>query len=75
LIHGEQDTTVYPRNSRLLAQRKAQVDENAVETVFYDDFDHSAPLISLAAPWRNNRDVIDQIANFAKKVTGDGVGE
>ena len=36
-----------------------------VETKFYPGFDHNAPLISLASPWRRSRDVDDAMIAFA----------
>ncbi len=68
LIHGDEDTLVKPRNSRALAA--ALGDAGApVETKFYPGFDHNAPLISLASPWRRSRDVDDVMIAFARKVT------
>ena len=68
LIHGERDTLVKPRNTRALA--KALRDVGApVETRFYDSFDHNAPLISFASPWRNSRDVDDAVVEFARRVS------
>jgi hypothetical protein len=40
-----------------------------VETKFYPGFDHNAPLISLASPWRRSRDVDDAMIAFARRVT------
>ena len=68
LIHGEDDALVKPRNSRALAA--ALGDAGApVETKFYPGFDHNAPLISLASPWRRSRDVDDAMIAFARRVT------
>ena len=68
LVHGEQDTLVKPRNTRALA--KALEEAGApIETVFYPEMDHNAPLISLANPWRNRRDVAARFAEFARRVT------
>ncbi|MEP3052017.1 MAG: alpha/beta hydrolase [Erythrobacter sp.] len=64
LIHGEKDTLVYPRNTRELAKRLTEGGSD-IATRFYGDMEHNDPLISLAAPWRNSRDIDDQIANFA----------
>ncbi|QYJ07378.1 alpha/beta hydrolase [Qipengyuania flava] len=68
LIHGEEDTLVKPRNSRALAAALEGVGA-PVETRFYDGFDHNAPLISLASPWRNSRDVDTALVEFAHRVT------
>ena len=68
LVHGEQDTLVKPRNTRALA---AALDAAGapVQTIFYPDMDHNAPLIALASPWRGRRDVGREIAAFARGVT------
>lgn len=68
LIHGERDTLVKPRNTRALARALEDVGTQ-VETRIYDGFDHNAPLISLASPWRNSRDVDDIVIDFARRVT------
>ncbi|GMN02568.1 alpha/beta hydrolase [Erythrobacter sp. MTPC3] len=65
LLHGEKDTLVYPRNSRLLKTELSQAGTPA-DAHFYPNMEHNDPLISLAAPWRSRRDVADRIAQFAK---------
>ncbi len=67
LIHGEADTVVYPRNTRELEKRITAAG-GSLQTKFYSEMDHSDPLVSMAAPWRNSRDVDDTIAQFAKEV-------
>lgn len=68
LVHGEQDTLVKPRNTRALAAAMEGAGGMA-ETVFYPAMDHNAPLIALAAPWRDRRDVARRIAGFARENT------
>ena len=68
LIHGEDDTLVRPRNTRALAAALEQAG-SVVETRFLAGFDHNAPLISLASPWRGSRDIDDAILAFARRVT------
>jgi|TARA_R100000093_G_scaffold6843_1_gene5150 acetyl esterase/lipase len=68
LVHGEQDTLVKPRNTRVLAAALDQLGA-PVETLLYDSFDHNAPLISLASPWRGSRDVDDAVIAFAQRHT------
>ncbi|QFT76449.1 alpha/beta hydrolase [Erythrobacter sp. THAF29] len=68
LIHGEKDTLVKPRNTRALAQLIEEAG-GAVRVRTYAEMEHNDPLISLAAPWRSNRDVADLIAAFAHEVT------
>ncbi len=65
LVHGEQDTLVKPRNSRELADRLTGAGAK-VSLQLYPSMNHNDPLISLAAPWRNSRDVDDAIVQFAK---------
>lgn len=67
LIHGEQDTLVYPRNTRELAKRLSEAGADAT-TRFFTDMEHNQPLIALAAPWRNSGEIDDAIAEFAKRV-------
>lgn len=67
LLHGEKDTTVYPRNSRLLAKELKDRGGHAL-TVFFPEMDHTDPLVSLAAPWRSRRGIADTMAGFAMAV-------
>lgn len=64
LIQGEKDDLVRPRNARILGQALAEAGGDA-RTVFYPDMGHDGPLISLAAPLRSRRDVLDLITEFA----------
>lgn len=68
LIHGEKDTLVYPRNTRILAEKLNEAGAKAL-TRFYPAKEHNDPLISLAAPWRSSRDVAEVMAGFALSVT------
>ncbi|MEM8723916.1 MAG: alpha/beta hydrolase [Pseudomonadota bacterium] len=68
LVHGDKDDLVKPRNTRELAKR-IEAAGGSVETRFYPEMEHNDPLISLAAPWRSNRDVDDIIAEFALSAT------
>ena len=63
LIHGEADEVVKPRNSRALAAGLDQVGA-VVETAFYPGWSHNDPLLSIASPWRNSRDVIGRMVEF-----------
>ena len=51
LLTGEQDTTVRPRNTRVLGKAVAEAG-GAVVTRFYPTLNHSHPVIHLATPWR-----------------------
>lgn len=66
LIHGEEDTTVKPRNSRVLAKALEQVGA-VVETRFYPGWDHSDPLLALGSPWRKRRDVVKLSLDFMER--------
>jgi acetyl esterase/lipase len=68
LVHGEDDTLVRPRNTRALARALEQAGA-PVETRIYPGFDHNAPLISLASPWRQRRDVDGAVIDFAHRVS------
>lgn len=65
LVHGDEDTLVKPRNTRALAGA-LEAKGAKVETLFYPGADHNAPLIWLAAPWRDRRDVVSKITGFAR---------
>lgn len=71
LIHGEKDTLVKPRNTRVLAQ-KLEAAGASVTVRLYPEMEHNDPLIALAAPWRGNRDVVDLIAGFALEASAKG---
>ncbi|MEO1730167.1 MAG: alpha/beta hydrolase [Pseudomonadota bacterium] len=64
LIHGEKDSLVRPRNSRELAQLIETAGGSAT-LLLYPDMEHNDPLIALASPWRSNRTVAQDIAEFA----------
>ena len=68
LIHGLDDTTVKPRNSQAL-KRTAEGAGSDVTLIEYPGMDHSDPLVSLAAPWRNRRDIHARIVEFARTAT------
>lgn len=65
LIHGEEDTTVRPRNSRELARRIREAGGTASLNLF-PTMDHSGPLKALASPWRRKREIRDLVAQFAR---------
>jgi len=71
LIHGDADDLVKVRNTRELAKRIEEAG-GAVTTQYYSEMEHNDPLISLAAPWRSNRDVDDIIAEFALSARAKG---
>ena len=63
LIHGEQDTTVKPRNSHALARQLEQASVS-VELVTFSEMDHTAPLLHLASPWRRTPTLHDRVRQF-----------
>ncbi|MFN2099419.1 alpha/beta hydrolase [Altererythrobacter sp. MF3-039] len=66
LLTGYADTTVKPRNSKALA-RAIETKGGAVELEIYSDMEHSDPLIALANPWRDRREVMARILAFTGK--------
>lgn len=68
LLTGEQDATVKPRNTRVLATAITQAGGIA-EAAYYPSFDHTGILTALASPWRRDSAVIDRIAGFVRGVT------
>jgi acetyl esterase/lipase len=65
LIHGEQDTLVYPRNTRELARLSNRAG-SGVEVIFYPEMSHNDPLIALASPWRGRNDLHQAVVDFAR---------
>lgn len=63
LLHGEKDTTVLPRNSRILAVAIRQAGGEA-EAVFYPELDHRGVVTALANPWRRRLDLFDRVSQF-----------
>jgi len=66
LLHGEKDTLVRPRNSRILAERLAQAGTPA-EAVIYPGADHSDILLSLSRPFRKKTPALRDIETFVLK--------
>ncbi len=63
LMTGEQDTSVKPRNTRIMAEKVREAG-GRVTTAFYDDMDHARIVVVLASPFRKDRRVIDDITAF-----------
>ena len=68
LIHGEDDTLVKPRNTRILTERLEAAGGHAIPLVI-PGMEHNDPLISLAAPWRSRRTIAELMEGFAKAVS------
>lgn len=71
LMSGEKDTTVFPRNSRVLAAALEAAGGTA-ETAFYPDMNHQDILLALASPWRSRSDVVGRITDFTKRSGAEG---
>jgi acetyl esterase/lipase len=65
LIHGDKDTLVRPRNSRVLAEAITKAGGKALHLP-HPEMDHNHPLMMLASPYRSNTAVLDAIAGFPK---------
>lgn len=65
IIHGADDTTVYPKNSRALA---AALEQAGVphELQIYPDIAHAGALLSISQPMRDRAPVYDSIRDFLK---------
>ena len=70
LLHGEDDESVWVRNTRKLtaAVKKAG---GPVETVIYPEMSHAWIVATLAAPLRGRSDVLDQVADFVGRTLTD----
>ena len=66
LLHGEADTTVYPRNSKSLADRLRRAGAN-VEERYYPGAGHVTLVTSLAVPFRSSAPVLDDIDRFIRQ--------
>jgi acetyl esterase/lipase len=68
LLHGADDRTVYPRNSRRLAER-LQSAGVAAQVKVYPGLGHVGMVTALARPFRGKAPVLDDVAAFARRVT------
>lgn len=68
LIHGEKDTTVRPRNSRVLSEALNAAGAHALHTTV-PEWDHARVVMALASPYRSNSAILDAIAGFADTST------
>lgn len=68
LLHGADDTTVKPRNSRSLGATLTAAGV-AARVVEYPRVDHIDILIRLSRPLRSRTPVLDDLAEFARDVT------
>lgn len=63
LLHGLEDKTVLPRNTRHLAS-EIRRKNGSVRTIYYDDLEHLRIVAALAAPLRGLGKVLDDIQAF-----------
>jgi acetyl esterase/lipase len=65
LLHGDNDTIVGPHNSANLA-RRIREKGGKVEHIRYPDMEHRAMVVSISAPLRSGKPVLDQIERFIR---------
>lgn len=65
LLSGDADTTVKPRNSRVLAKSIGDKGGTALAR-FYEGITHSGIVMAIARPFRNKAPVIDDIIDFTQ---------
>jgi len=68
LLTGDADTTVKPRNSKVLAKRIAE-SKGSAHTEFYPGVTHSGIIMAIARPFRGKAPVIDDILAFTAQQT------
>ena len=67
LLTGDADTTVKPRNSKILA--KALIDHGGqAELVILPGVDHSGPVLKLAQPFARDTSVITPVLDFLRRL-------
>jgi acetyl esterase/lipase len=73
LLHGDNDVIVGPHNSANLA-RRIREKGGRVEHIRYADMDHRAIVVSVSAPFRSGKPVLDQIEGFIRSGTAGRTG-
>lgn len=68
LLHGAKDTTVFPRNSRILHERLSNAGADA-RLKIYPELGHIEILTALSRPFRGKASVLDDTAAFASEVS------
>ncbi len=68
LLHGAQDTTVYPRNSRRLQERLKQAGADARLRI-YPELGHVGIVTAFARPFRGRAPVLEDVAGFVREVS------
>jgi dipeptidyl aminopeptidase/acylaminoacyl peptidase len=69
LLWGADDTTVGPRNIASLATAMRAAG-GPVESKTYPGIDHIEILAALSRPYRDKAPVLEDVMNFARRVTG-----
>lgn len=67
LLHGEEDQTVKPRNSRAMAKLLTEAGSR-IDMEVYPDLDHTDLIVALASPWRSRRPILGELVKFAKSL-------
>ncbi len=67
LLHGTDDTTVWPKNSRELTA-KLEAARVPVRLVELEDMGHIGILLALAKPFQEKNGVVDQIIDFLEQL-------
>lgn len=65
LLHGDNDQTVGPHNSANFAARIREKG-GRVELIRYPDMEHRAIIVSISAPFRGGKPVLDQVDSFIR---------
>ncbi len=63
LLYGEEDTTVFPRNIKNLAE-KVKKKEGKVEVHIYQNIDHFSILSALSIPYQDSQEILADIVRF-----------
>lgn len=69
LLHGEDDDTVWPKNSINLDRKLKSLGAQS-ELKVYPGVGHVGIVTALAKPFRDKTPVLDDVTSFAKRVTG-----
>jgi acetyl esterase/lipase len=67
LIHGEEDSFVLPRNSRVLAAA-LRAGGHLVREIYYPEIDHVGTLLAISRPLRQRAAVVDDIVDFLRGI-------
>ena len=71
LVHGLDDTTVRPENSRMMAERLTGQGAS-VRLLTFEGAGHIAPLLALSAPFQDSLDLLPEIERFLRNLREPG---